>query len=63
MAVEFSDSFNLADYWRFRNCLINGRIDVPAPQWACLRSFDYDESTAVDLSDFAVFQNIFTNKR
>ena len=47
------------DYWRFYNCLVNGRLGVPAPQEACRKAFDYDDDDRFTLRDFAVFQNAF----
>ncbi len=47
------------DYWRFYNCMVDGRLGVPAPQEACRKAFDYDDDDRFTLRDFAVFQNAF----
>jgi len=50
---------DLVDYWRFRNCLVDGRLGVPAPMEACRSFFDYDGDGNINLRDFAGFQNAF----
>lgn len=52
----------LADYWRFRNCMVNGRLGFPAPADACLSHFDYDQDGQVNLRDFAGVQNAYGGK-
>jgi len=49
----------LPDYWRFRNCMVNGRLGFPAPAEACHSFFDYDGDGNINLRDFAGFQNAF----
>lgn len=48
-----------SDYWRFRNCMLGGRLGVPAPEQACRDMFDFNNDTKIDLRDFAQFQNAF----
>ncbi len=50
---------DLSDYWRFRNCVVKGRRELPALREACLAAFDYDLDRQLTLRDFAVFQNGF----
>jgi hypothetical protein len=50
------------DYWRFHNCLTRGRRRAPAPQEACLATFDHDGDGDLDLRDFAAFQAAFTRQ-
>ncbi len=50
---------DLSDYWRFRNCMLNGRSGAPAPAEACRRAFDVDQDGMINLRDFASFQNAF----
>lgn len=47
------------DYWRFRNCLVDGRLGYPAPRIGCRKYFDMDLSDEIDLHDFSAFQNAF----
>jgi len=53
---------DLRDYWRFRNCLVVGRLGAPPPWEACLERFDVDNDEALDLRDFAAFQNGYTGR-
>lgn len=49
----------LVDYWRFRNCLLGGRPGAAAPLAACEQSFDRNNDSRIDLSDYAQFQREF----
>jgi hypothetical protein len=49
----------LRDYWRFRNCMVNGRLGFPAPAEACHSYFGYEGDGSINLRDFAGFQNAF----
>ena len=50
---------DLVDYWRFRNCMVNGRLGAPAPREACLAAFDANGDEHFDLVDAAAFQRSF----
>jgi len=54
-------SIDNSDYWRFRNCRIDG-VDTGLPPSvdACLLHFDTDDNGALDLRDIAAFQNAYT---
>jgi len=54
---------DLGDYWRFRNCMLNGRPGAPAPREACLNAFDTTGDEVVDLADFQGFQTSFSGSR
>jgi len=54
-----SCTLDFYDYWRFRNCMLGGRLGVPAPEQACRDMFDFNNDTKIDLRDFAQFQNAF----
>lgn len=53
----------MGDYWRFRNCMLNGRPGVPAPRDACLASFDTTGDEQINLADFQGFQTSFSGSR
>jgi hypothetical protein len=57
------DANDAAGYWRFRNCMVNGRAGAPAPVGACLEAFDIGGDGGVGLDDFTVFQNSYTGAR
>jgi len=53
---------DLDDYWRFRNCMVNGRLGAPAPIEACRNAFDRDADSDIDLRDFQTFMTAFTGR-
>ncbi len=50
---------DLVDYWRFRNCMMNGLLGSPAPREACLAAFDVNGDERFDLVDAAAFLRSF----
>ena len=57
MDTDGSCSVDLNDLWRFENCMAGGIGYIVAPATACKNAFDRNQDDAIDLRDFAAFQN------